>query len=100
MAVPLGNSSVLKLCIHAFDPLSARCGSREWIRKILCFPHNLVFPELYDADGEGWLAIIGQDKFGDPKMTAANDSPDRKPLFVRLTGALVLYVAPTTGSLA
>ena len=41
-----------------------------------------------------------QDEFGDPKLTTANDSSDRKALFVRLTGALVLYVGSTAGSLA
>jgi hypothetical protein len=40
------------------------------------------------------------DEFGDPKITAANDSSDSKPLFARLTSALVLYVASTAGSLA
>src|SRR5277367_312604 len=90
----------LELCVHPFDPLSARCGSREWIRKVLCFPRNLVARELHDAHGVGRLAIICQDEFGDPKIAAANDSPDSKPLLVRLTGALALYVASTAGSLA
>jgi hypothetical protein len=81
-------------------PLSAPGGSHEWIRKILCFPRNLVAPELHDAHGVGRLAIICQDEFGDPKITAANDSSHHKPLFARLTRALVLYVASTTGSLA
>src|ERR1700723_1129462 len=89
-----------RLCVHPFDPLSARCGSHEWIRNVLCFPRNLVVPELHDAHGVGWLAVICQDEFGDPKITAANDSPDSKPLFARLTSALVLYVASTAGSLA
>src|SRR5580658_2343656 len=88
------------LCVHPFHPLSARCGRHEWIRKILCFPRNLVTPEFHDAHGVGWLVVICQDEFGDPKITAANNSPDREPLFVRLTGALVLYVAPAAGSLA
>src|ERR1700688_3100581 len=94
------NSRASRLCVHPFDPLSAPCGSDEWIRKVLCFPRNLVVPELHDAHGVGRLAVIGQDEFGDPKITAANDSSDSKPLFARLTSALVLYVAPTAGSLA
>src|ERR1700730_3762482 len=89
-----------RLCVHPFDPLSAPCGGPEWIRKVLCFPRNLVVPELHDADGVGRLAVICQDEFSDPKITAANDSPDSKPLFARLTSALVLYVASTAGSLA
>jgi hypothetical protein len=80
--------------------LSSPCGSHEWIRKVLRFPHNLVAPELHDADRVGRLAVICQDEFGDPKITAANDSLDSKSLFARLTGALVLYIASTAGSLA
>src|SRR6202166_2443326 len=89
-----------ELCVHPLDPLSAECGSHEWIRKVLCLPRNLVAPELHDAHGVGRLAVIGQDEFGDPKVAAANDSPDSKPLFARLTSALVLYVSSTAGSLA
>src|ERR1700735_1935408 len=88
-----------RLCGHPFDPLSAECGSREWIRKVLCFSRNLVAPELHDAHGVGRLAVICQDEFSDPKLAAANDSSDGKPLFVRLTSPLVLDVASTTGSL-
>src|SRR6202050_3316490 len=98
-AVWLTNSRASRLFIHPFDPLCAPCRSHEWIRKVLCFPRNLVAPELHDAHGVGWLAVIRQDEFGDPKITSANDSSDRKPLFARLTGALVLYVASTAGSL-
>src|SRR6201998_2735764 len=90
----------LKLLVHPFDPWSARCGSHEGIGKVLGFPRNLVAPELHNAHGVGRLAVICQDEFGDPKLTAANDSSDSKPLFARLTGALVLYVASTAGSLA
>jgi hypothetical protein len=100
MAASLTNSRASRLFVHPFDPLSAPCGSHECIRKVLCFPRNLVAPELHDAHGVGRLAVICQDEFGDPKITAANDSLDRKPLFARLTGALVLYVASTAGSLA
>jgi hypothetical protein len=82
------------------NPLRAPCWSRERIRKVLCFPRHLVVPELHDAHGVGRLAVISQDEFGDPKITAANDSSDSKPLFARLTSALVLYLAPTAGSLA
>src|SRR5580700_6813304 len=100
MAMSLVNSRASRLCGHPFDPLSAKCGSREWIRKVLCFPRNLDAAELHDAHGVGRLAVIRQDEFGDPKITAANDSPDRKPLIARLTGALALYVASAAGSLA
>src|SRR6202167_33766 len=100
MAVSLANSRASRLCVHPFDPLSAPCGSHEWIRKVLGFPRNFVAAELHDAYGVGRLAVICQDKFGDPEITAANDSSDSKPLLARLTCALVLYVSSTAGSLA
>src|SRR6516162_2962056 len=99
-AARLANSRVSRLCAHPFDPLSAPCGSRERIRKVLCFPSNLVVPEFHDAHGVGRPLVICQDEFGDPKITVANDSSDSKPLFARLTSALALYVASTAGSLA
>src|SRR6202165_2353074 len=100
MAVSLANSRASRLCVHPFDPLSAPCGSHESIRKVLGFPRNFVVPDLHDAHGVGRLAVICQDEFGDPKITAANDSSDSKTLFARLTSTLVLYVASTAGSLA
>src|ERR1700741_263533 len=100
MKLSVANSRASRLCVHPFDPLSAECGSYEWIREILCFPRNLVALELHDAHGVGRLAVIRQDEFGDPKLTASNDSSDRKPLVARLTLALALYVASTAGSLA
>src|SRR5215472_18473647 len=60
-------------CVHPFDPLSAPCGSHEGIRKVLCFPRNLVALELHDAHNVGRLAVICQDEFGDPKIAAANN---------------------------
>src|SRR4029077_16049975 len=89
-----------RLCVNPFDPMSAPCGSHEGIRKVLCFPRNLVALELHDAHGVGRLAVICQDEFADPKRTGANDSSDRKPLFARLTSALFLYVGSTASSLA
>ena len=100
MAVSLANSLASRLRVHPFDPLSAPCGSHEWIRKVLCFPRNFVVPELHDAHGVGWLAVVCQDELCNPKIAAPNDASDRKPLVARLTSALVLYVAPTAGSLA
>src|ERR1700733_1840547 len=97
MAVSFANSRAPRLCVHPFDPLSARCGSHKWIRKVLCFPRNLVVPELHDAHGVGRLTVIRYDQFGDPEITSANDSSDGKPLFARLTSALALYVASTAG---
>src|SRR5262249_10366914 len=92
--------SRLEIMCPSVRPIERAWGSHERIRKVLCFPRNLVVPELHDAHGVGRLAVICQDEFGDPKITAANDSSGSKPLFARLTSALVLYVASTTGSLA
>jgi hypothetical protein len=83
--VSFANSRAPRLCVHPFDPLSARCGSHKWIRKVLCFPRNLVVPEPHDAHGVGRLTVIRYDQFGDPEITSANDSSDGKPLFARLT---------------
>ena len=69
-------SCASRLCGHPFDPFCAKCGSREWIRKVLCFPRNLVAAELHDAHGVGRIVVIHQDEFGDPKITAANDPAD------------------------
>src|SRR5690348_567893 len=69
------------LRVHPFDPLCAPGTRLERIRKILGFPCNLVAAELHDAHGAGWLTVICQDVFGDPKITAANDSPHSKTLF-------------------
>src|SRR5437773_748789 len=91
-------SRASRLRVHPFDPLSARCGSHERIGKVLCFLSNLVAPEFHDAHGAGRLAILGQDEFRAPEITTANDSPDRKPLFVRLTRAFARYVVSTAGS--
>jgi len=42
MAPLVANSSAAELCVHPFDPSSARCGRNEWIRKVLSSPRNLV----------------------------------------------------------
>lgn len=47
-----------------------------------------------------WLAVIGQDEFGDPKVTAAYDSLDSEALLVSLDRAGSLYVEATAYSLA
>jgi hypothetical protein len=42
MAVALADSPGSRLRRHPFGPFRAKCASHEWIRKILCFPRNLV----------------------------------------------------------
>src|SRR5271170_7642518 len=71
-------SRASRLCVHPFDPPRAKCRSHEWIRKVLCFPRDLVVPELHDAHSVGRLAVICQDEFGDPKITATDNSSDSK----------------------
>src|SRR5580704_14219842 len=89
----LSKRIVARLCVHPLDPLSAKCGSHERVRKVLGLPCDLVARELHNAHCVRRLAVIGQNQFCDPKITAANDSPDSKTLLARLTGALALYVA-------
>jgi hypothetical protein len=85
---------------HPFDPLSAPRAGLERIRKVLGFPRNLGAAELHDAHGVGGLPVIRQNELGDPKITAANDSPHSEALAARLIGTRYLYVAPTADSLA
>src|SRR5581483_6617377 len=89
-----------RLRLHSLDPLSAGYGSNQGVREILRLAGNHVVPELHDAHGVGGLAVIGEDKFGYPQITAADDSPDGKALFVGLTGALTQYVTPAASALA
>ncbi len=86
--------------VHPFHILSASWAGLEWIGKVLRLSRHLFAPELHDAHRVGWLAIIGQDEFGDPKITAANDSLDRKALPVRLDRAGDLDIAPAAYALA
>src|ERR1700677_2687740 len=85
---------------HPFDPLSPPRAGLERIPKVLRFPCNLVAAELHDAHGVGRLPVIRQNVLGDPKITAANDSPHSEALIARLIGARDLYVAPTADPLA
>src|SRR6516164_997150 len=88
------------LRVHSFDPLRAPGARLERIGKILRFPCNLVAAELHDAHGVGRLAVICQDVFSDPKITAANHSPHIETLFTWLPSACDLDVASTVDSLA
>jgi hypothetical protein len=85
---------------HPFDPLSAPRAGLERIRKVLCFPCNLVAAELHDAHGVGRLPVVRQNILGNPKIISANDSPHSEALPARLIGARDLYVAPTADSFA
>src|SRR5215467_9344508 len=88
------------LRVHPFYVLSTSRAGLEWIGKVLCFSGNLVAAELHDADGVRRLAVVRQDKFGNPKVTAANDSLDGKALLVRLDRPGDLNVAAAADPLA
>src|ERR1700722_14251794 len=100
MRTPASEMMKMLLPPHPFDPLSAPRGGLERVRKILCFPCHLVAAELHDAHGVGRLPVIRQNVLGNPKITAAKDSPHGEALFARLIGACDLYVAPAADSLA
>src|SRR6185369_269665 len=91
---------LLAHCIHPFNQVSARCRSGEGIGEVLGFACDLVTPEFHDAHGIGWLAVICQDEFSNPKIAAAHDPLHRKPLLAGLTGALILNVASAASTLA
>src|ERR1700723_917728 len=93
MRTPASEMMKMLLPPHPFDPLSAPRGGLERVRKVLCFPCNLVAAELHDAHGVGRLPVIRQNKLGDPKITAAEDSRRGEALFARLLGSRDLYVA-------
>ena len=44
-------------------------------------------------------AVIAEDEFGDPEVAAADNSPDRKALAVRLHGPALLNVVPAADPL-
>src|SRR5437660_4960874 len=44
--------------------------------------------EYHDAHRIRWYAVIGKYEFSDPEIAAADNSPDRKTLLVRLEAGL------------
>src|SRR5579862_7225336 len=88
-----------EIILRFVRPLSTRCGSHERVRKVLRLPRYLVLPEFHNANRVRRPAVIGEDEFSDPEVTAAKNASDRKPLFVWLARALALYVAPAAGPL-
>ena len=88
------------LGVHPFDPLCTPGARLERIPKILCFPYNLVAAEFHNADGVGRLTVIRQDIFGNPEITAANDSSHSEALFAWLLSACDLYIASPADPLA
>src|SRR3979411_2856931 len=70
------------------------------IGEILRFVGHQSFAEFHDAHRVGWYAVIGKYEFSDPETAAADNSPDRKTLLVRLDGSALWSVVPPAGPLA
>src|SRR5215472_4987442 len=83
-----------------FDPLRPRRSRRKQIAEILGLARHLAVEKLHDAHGIGWPPIIGQDIFGDPEITRADDPPNREAFLVRLRGARRLDLPPPADALA
>src|SRR3954453_20197158 len=58
------------------------------------------FAEFHDAHRVRWHAVIGKYEFSDPEIAAADHSPDRKSLLVRLDGSAFLNVVPAANPFA
>src|ERR1700756_5266984 len=75
------------------------CG-RKPIGEILRFVGHQSFAEFHDAHRVRWCAVIAKYEFSDPEIAAADNSPDRKTLLVRLDESALLNVVPTADPLA
>jgi hypothetical protein len=80
--------------------LGARGPRGEGIAEVLGLAGHLAVPKLHDADRVGRLAVVGEDKLGDPEVGGAHDAPHREALLVGLGGARRLDVAPAANALA
>src|SRR5580704_16080279 len=78
---------------------SRRAGAKP-IGEILSFVGNQSFPELHDAHDVRWCAVVTEDKFRDPEISAADDSLNRKTLLVWLHEPALLNVFPAADPLA
>src|SRR3569833_2570800 len=67
------------------------------IGEILRFMDDLPITVFHDAHRIRWNAIVGEHKFGDPEISAACHSPDRKSLFIWLNEPAFLNVVPAAG---
>src|SRR5712672_3878581 len=70
------------------------------IGEILRFVGHKSFAEFHDAHRVRWYAVIGQHELRDPEIAAADNSPDRKALLVRLDVSALLNVVPAADPLA
>src|SRR5450755_2061052 len=85
---------------HRLDKMRTRRPGTKTVGEILRFVGHQPFAKFHDAHRVGWYAIIGQHEFGDPEIAAADHSPDRKTLLVRLDEPALLNVVPASDSLA
>src|SRR5258708_4067778 len=70
------------------------------IGEILCFVDHQSCAEFHDAHRVRWYAVIGKHEFSDPEIAAADNSPDRKTLLVRLDEPALLNIVPAADPLA
>src|SRR5450432_120151 len=84
----------------ALNKMRTRGAGVKPIGEILGFVGHKSVAELHDAHRVGWYAVIAQYEFSDPEIAAADHSPDRKALFVRLEEPALLNVAPAADPLA
>ena len=60
------------------NPLTSPGRSREGIREILRFVHDLPIAELHNAHSVCWLPLVGDCVFRDPEITLSENSLDVK----------------------
>src|ERR1700732_3665507 len=70
------------------------------IGEILRFVGHQSFAEFHDSHLVRRYAVIAKHEFSDPEIAAADHSPDRKTLLVRLNGSALLNVVPAADPLA
>src|SRR3984893_11654859 len=70
------------------------------VGEILRFVDHQSLAEFHDAHRVGRYAVIGKHEFSYPEIAAADNSPDRKTLLIRLDESALLNVVPTADSLA
>ena len=74
--------------------MRARGSGLEPIGETLRFAGHQSVAELHDAHRVRRDAVIAQHEFGDPEIAAADNSPDRKALLVRLEESAFLNIVP------
>src|SRR3954454_9169187 len=70
------------------------------IGEILGFMGHHSLAEFHDAHHVRWCAVIGKYELSDPEIAAADHSPDRKSLLVRLHSAAFQNVMPAANPFA